>query len=121
MHVDDRDGIGDSAGFLNDGFLGLLDEDFVNYAYYLPGIGTVERAAAITRVCGGVELENIVRRVESGNDSFFQKLSAQLRNDYRSDRGDDSSMCYGVESQYHADWEAGKGVDFSFAHSVGIA
>ena len=91
-----RDRVGNSARFLNNCFLTLLDEYFIDDSYHLSGVGMIERAATVARVSRGVELKNIVRRGEPANDFLFQKLCGELRNDYRSDRGNDSSVRDGI-------------------------
>ena len=57
-----RDCVGDAAGFLQDGFLGFLDEHFVDNADHLSAVGLVKRTAAVTGVGCGVELKDILGR-----------------------------------------------------------
>ena len=59
---DYRDCVGDAAGFLQDGFLGLLDEHFVDNADHLSAVELVKRAATVTGVGCGVELKDIIGR-----------------------------------------------------------
>ena len=57
--------VGDSTRLLKHGLLGFLNEDFVDDTYDLPAFGVIQRATAVSRVSGGVELENIIRRREA--------------------------------------------------------
>lgn len=54
-----------AAGFLQDGFLRLLDEHFVDNAHHLSAVELVKRAATVTGVGCGVELKDIIGRGKS--------------------------------------------------------
>ena len=59
-----RDGVGNTARFLNHGFFAFLDENFVDYADDVAADRVVKRTATIAGVCCGIELEDIVDRAQ---------------------------------------------------------
>lgn len=57
----DRNRVGDSTRLLDDGFIALLNNHFIDNADHLTCFGVVKRATAVTRISGGVKLEYVVR------------------------------------------------------------
>ena len=67
----DRNRVGDSARFLDDGFFALLNKHFIDDADHLTGFGVVKRATAVTWISGGVKLEYVVRGNKPGQNSLL--------------------------------------------------
>lgn len=122
LHITDRDGISNPAGFFQDGLLALLNKHLVNHPNHPARVRLVQRAAAIARIGGCVELQHLERLILQAADRRRVQIARRRNgNSHGADSGNNALMGYGKQSQNHADWEAGESDRLALAWSTRFA